>query len=1532
MHSWQQHYHYQASLSQTGLLAISQSTLQPLSFQLAPSFLPALLLGPSLVALTPTAAMFGGDDDDLPVKGSAKGGASKLSSLFAAEENLTSASTQSLGYTAKKPKSSQPPPAAAQPQQASVATAGQSSAAAAVAASPAAPVVLFASLVNLLRYDASNTAVPVGQRAVAILKTASANPAVSVHVLVAYEPSSQKQDFIVALSESFHLTAAPPAYVMLYDDNRQYWCMQLAADQLDSLLKHVAMAKHAQAAQTNPAHAPLIAQDLTAATTDRPAASGDTLKLKYSMWLTAPTHPKGLGGLVGSVGSDEKPKQVKLGAKKELAGIEQGVVGMRKGGKRFLVIPSHLAYGGQQAGSIPPHSTLLVEVTCIKVKYAEANAPAPSPPATPALPAAVAPAVSPSAEGAGLAGSVPGGVTVPSMVIVDDEEDGQRNRLAHKMAGMGFKMPGLPGAVDPDHLAARQAEERRRNSVDSREGSSQPPSPALSSVSVATSAPSLSLLSPVAQPGHVPSLPSLSVPHPNSQQPTQPPQSMQPSQYYQQPPSTPYYQQSQQPPQQQPQHSSMQQQQQPSQPYSSFSSPSHQYNSGYGYEGGPHYSSAGTPSHLSPAHTPHPSYPYTGHPGHHHTNSLPHSANFQQQPPQSQQVSSLSSPLLAAIDSKLDALQVSIAQSNRILGTSNSSLLYESPLSGAQLIRALNSLLQERDDARSKAEASERRTTELTAKLSAMQERYEKNSEDNSRMMERRYEQYADELKSKNAHIVELQAGVRRAEHEAQQAALVRVEAESEVARLREALAKEKEESRGRAEAERQVIMLQLQLKQTAEAVEGKEQESKLVMQQKITEKESEIAGLRHEAERRQAEDEREKTVLQQTIDTLKQQMAHSQQRADNTIAELHTAVARQEEEHTRLQGEIDRLHSQVDHMQQNTVSVAEHQALQAQLTAAQEQLRQAQRETEEAREETASVIVEVRSRREQDKQAMLAAIEQARADEYERGQQETMEEVRQTMQAIKDKARATIEQLAADKEQLEENLKAAEEEKQTVIDSSRAYIDRMKAQMAARLAEVEGNEGVSEEREEEEKAAAMKSVYSGVSRVLQQYAEKRWRAAEVAMVLRAEVQFVLSGERPEVSIAQEEEEAREEVKEVEKVAVVQERLSELKNDREEEGDHDTSTKAEDRAAVGDDDSNSRTQAAPIEEVGEMAALSKNDTTEQDNNNIAHVDKEESEPGPEQQQPAEVIETSKTDIDETQQQQRNDVEVSSADNAAETTTEQSDATSSTPQEPLAVAESADIRAPSPAAADANNAHAADVADASSHNGESMPLSANVNPSDVNGVDVTNTFEYPTDGIKPAHTAQPADQHSAQPTAAVTDEAAAEETEDALAPLPTRSRSPPLTVDPNAATSSAIAPPTPTVITPPANTHMHGYPVIPSSVASSPSSSVSSPTAPTATAKPERASISDPFADPFADDLVTASPARPPTVTAAKPSIPLKPNAALPSNPLFADEDDDDVLFASSAPKPKPAAATSKPASKRNSLFGDDDDDDDPLFK
>jgi len=54
--------------------------------------------------------------------------------------------------------------------------------------------------------------------------------------------------------------------------------------------------------------------------------------------------------------------QFVLGAKRVIQGMDQGLLGMKEGGKRRLFIPSHLAYGERTMGKIPPHSNLIFEV------------------------------------------------------------------------------------------------------------------------------------------------------------------------------------------------------------------------------------------------------------------------------------------------------------------------------------------------------------------------------------------------------------------------------------------------------------------------------------------------------------------------------------------------------------------------------------------------------------------------------------------------------------------------------------------------------------------------------------------------------------------------------------------------------------------------------------------------------------------------------------------------------------------------------------------------------------------------------------------------------------------------------------------------------------------------------------------------------------------------------------------------------------------------------------------------------------------
>src|SRR5437763_806064 len=92
------------------------------------------------------------------------------------------------------------------------------------------------------------------------------------------------------------------------------------------------------------------------------AADGDTVWVHYTGWLTS-------GGKKFDSSRDSgEPLTFPLGRGKVIKGWDNGVVGMKVGGKRKLYIPAALAYGSSGAGEdIPPDADLTFEVELLKI-------------------------------------------------------------------------------------------------------------------------------------------------------------------------------------------------------------------------------------------------------------------------------------------------------------------------------------------------------------------------------------------------------------------------------------------------------------------------------------------------------------------------------------------------------------------------------------------------------------------------------------------------------------------------------------------------------------------------------------------------------------------------------------------------------------------------------------------------------------------------------------------------------------------------------------------------------------------------------------------------------------------------------------------------------------------------------------------------------------------------------------------------------------------------------------------------------------
>jgi FKBP-type peptidyl-prolyl cis-trans isomerase FkpA len=104
--------------------------------------------------------------------------------------------------------------------------------------------------------------------------------------------------------------------------------------------------------------------DDTVVGTGDTAEAGHRVSVHYTGWL----YQDGVKGAKFDSSKDRNdPFEFELGAGMVIRGWDEGVQGMRVGGKRLLVIPPALGYGARGAGGvIPPNATLMFEVELLE--------------------------------------------------------------------------------------------------------------------------------------------------------------------------------------------------------------------------------------------------------------------------------------------------------------------------------------------------------------------------------------------------------------------------------------------------------------------------------------------------------------------------------------------------------------------------------------------------------------------------------------------------------------------------------------------------------------------------------------------------------------------------------------------------------------------------------------------------------------------------------------------------------------------------------------------------------------------------------------------------------------------------------------------------------------------------------------------------------------------------------------------------------------------------------------------------------------
>jgi FKBP-type peptidyl-prolyl cis-trans isomerase FkpA len=131
--------------------------------------------------------------------------------------------------------------------------------------------------------------------------------------------------------------------------------------------------KRGQESSATPAAAPADAAPValqkidTVQGTGKEAVAGATVVVNYTGWLYSPNAQLQHGAQFDSSAGRE-PFSFQLGSGMVIPGWDQGVQGMKVGGKRTLIVPAALGYGERGAGPIPPNANLIFDIELLDVK------------------------------------------------------------------------------------------------------------------------------------------------------------------------------------------------------------------------------------------------------------------------------------------------------------------------------------------------------------------------------------------------------------------------------------------------------------------------------------------------------------------------------------------------------------------------------------------------------------------------------------------------------------------------------------------------------------------------------------------------------------------------------------------------------------------------------------------------------------------------------------------------------------------------------------------------------------------------------------------------------------------------------------------------------------------------------------------------------------------------------------------------------------------------------------------------------------